>query len=274
MNTRRRLFFSAVIASLGAFVASVLSFLGRMSTSGSAGWGQYGGFEFVYVGWQNSPQAPEVYFGISFTLLLILLCCTVLLSRLPRPAKAVAVAAVLLFVLNAFYIWTSDILYPQANGLQVYVVDSVLVFVSVVTGSWADFGMKFIDFGLPALAVGVGLCGMTLGKSRLNRAVGFFSWSSLAVFPLALECHYAGYGYMAVTSYLGLSKSPLHLVTNDVLLYLSGAILVVSLLSVLVRAIRPLSGTGAVGRNLAVAVDAFGQPKGEAGSIRGTERKP
>jgi len=229
----------ATVASAGSAIYFLVS---RLNAVGSAGWGQFGGFEFAYADWQNSPQAPEIYFGVSFTLVLIFLCASILLSGLPRRAKAVSVAVVILFVLNSFYIWTSNVLYPESGGLQIYVVDSVLVSVSVVTGSWAQFGIKFIDFGLPALALCVGGCGASLGRTGVDRAIGFFSWTSVAVFPLALECHYVGYGHMAVVSYFGLSGTPLQLVTNDLLLYLSGTIMILCLLFLLLRILRPAPG--------------------------------
>lgn len=225
MNARRYLCLSAGFATLASLASSVFFLVSRFNAVGSSGWGQFGGFVSTYVDWQYSPQATEIYFGISFTLFLAFLCIFISLSKLPSRVKAVSVAGTILLVLNAFYIWTSDILYPQSNGLQNYIAGSVMVFVSVVTGNWSEYGLRFVDFGLPILALCVGVCGMALGKKKVDRVIGFFSWASIAVLPLGLECHFTGLGSEATISYFGVSTSPLHLITNDLILYLSGFVL-------------------------------------------------
>jgi hypothetical protein len=227
-NARRHLFFSVGLATLASLTAAIYS-LAYLFDRGFPGWGQPGSFATVYVEWQYSPEAPEVFFGISLTLFLIFLCILISLSRLPTRVKALSVAGVILLVLNAFYIWTTGILYPQTNGLQNYITNPIFIFVQVVAGSWTEYGWRFLDFGLPALALGVGACGAALRRKRVDRVIGFFLWTSIAVFPLGLECHLKGLGSDTVISYFMLSKSPLNLITNDLILYLSGFILVLCL---------------------------------------------
>lgn len=224
-SVRRYLCFLAGITALVSLASAVFFLVSRLDAAGSSGWGQYGGFVYTYADWQYSPQASEIYFGISLTLFMILLCIFFLLSKLPTKVRVLSIAGVILFILNAFYIWTSDILYPQSAGPQYYVTDSIFAFVSVVSGNWPQYGPKFIDFGLPILAICVGVCGITLGRSRVDRVMGFFLGTSIAVFPLGVECHLHGLGPEAVTSYFVLSTTPFRLVTNDLILYLSGFII-------------------------------------------------
>ena len=240
-NVRRSLYFSAGIATL-ASLASAEFFLVDLLGSGFSGWGLLGGFVAVYADWEYSPQAPEVWFGVSFTLFLTFLCIFIWLSRFSSRVKALSIAGVIVLVLNSFYIWSSGILYPQTNGLQNYVTGSFFVFVQAAIGNWTDYGLKFIDFGLPILALCAGLCGMALGKNKVNRVIGFSALTSIAVFPLGLECHVMGLGSAAVTSYFGLSTSPLHLITNDLILYLSGFVLLFCSLAVLLKDVLFRSG--------------------------------
>jgi hypothetical protein len=213
--------------SMGFAAAVCLVFAGALLAylldTGFSGWGN---FTPVYTGWQFSPQASEIYFGISSTLFLAFLCLFIVLSRLPLRAKSFSIAAIVLVILNSFYIWTSGILYPQTNGLQNYVTGSLIVFIQVVTGGWAGNGLRFVDFGLPTLALFVGVCGAALGTTRFDRLLGFLSWTSIAVLPLGLECHFVGLGSDTVISYFGTSTSPLQYVTNDLVLYSSGLVIV------------------------------------------------